>query len=263
MPEPHSADDPAPDLSQEELDSARQQLSAYRELIEEVPKIYERKFRERLEPIQARNQELLEEGRVLEEQLASRLPPGGVPPAPEALPPSRAQAPVQLPFHGARWRWLAFGSLAAFLLLGGGLLYNQREPRTAQAPPTRTSPRFANPPTQALPAKAAPINQRESPRPGELLLKTRGLSWLEVRSLADTTLFMGNLQGTKRFPLERGLRISAGRPDLVTVQRHGEPAKTLGGIREIGWHSFAPLPFAPLPSSEPQAPLPKQQSPNP
>jgi hypothetical protein len=64
---------------------------------------------------------------------------------------------------------------------------------------------------------------------------------MEVRSLADTTLFLGTLQGSRTFPLGQGLRISAGRPDLVTVQLHGEPARILGGIREIGWHTFPPM----------------------
>jgi hypothetical protein len=245
MPEPPSADDDHPgEASQEELEAARQQLSAYRELIEEVPEIYEQRFRERLEPIQAHNQQLIEEGRLLEEKLALLPPSRGGAPVPGGLPPARERTPSHLPSRWARRQWLAFGSMAAFLLLGSGLLHVLRPPRTTDAPRITLTPPVANQPPKTLPARAAPVAEPENPAPGELLLKTRGLSWMEVRTLNDTTLFMGNLQGARSFPLDRGLRISAGRPDLVMVQRHAEPAKTLGGIREIGWHTFAPMPPA-------------------
>lgn len=219
-----------------ELDAARRQLSAYRDLIEEVPQIYERKFRERLEPIHARNRQLLEEGRRLEEQLARMPLPTSDIPVPAALPatggPERPPIPFGRPWH----RWLAIGSLGAALLLGYGAFHSLRQPRTAQAP--ATTPRPASPPAGTRAGGAA--SEQASPMPGELRLKTRGLSWMEVRNFADTTLFIGNLQGARSFSLERGLRISAGRPDLVMVQRHGEPARPLGGILEIGWHTFAP-----------------------
>jgi hypothetical protein len=67
-----------------------------------------------------------------------------------------------------------------------------------------------------------------------------GLSWVEVRNLEGERVFVGELRGERRFPLGRGLRLSAGRPDLVTVETGGRPARILGEIDEIGWQTFLP-----------------------
>jgi len=237
MPEPPSADDQSREVSHEELDVTKQQLSTYRELIEEVPALYERKFRERLQPILERNQQLIEEGRLLDQQVTSALPPGGDAPVHGALPPTRDRQPEPPNARRSGKWWFVFGSLAALLLLGGGLLLRTiRQPRPVQPPGV------ASPPPKPRPVAPTAKVQRATPAPGELLLKTSGISWLEVRTLSGSTLFLGTLQGTRTFPLGQGLRISAGRPDLVTVQAHGEAAKILGGIREIGWHAFPPKP---------------------
>lgn len=258
MPEMSSSEDEhRREVSQEELDAARHQLLAYRELIEEVPQIYEQKFRERLEPIHAHNQQLLEEGRLLEEELARVPPPKGGAPVPRVLPPVQEQKRFQPPSPRARRPWLVLGSLAAFLLASGGLLQVLRQSRSALAPPTTRTPPVAKAPAKVLPAGEAPVAEPARAAPGELRLKTLGLSWMEVRTLSGTTLFMGNLQGERSFPLGRGLRISAGRPDLVTVERHSEPARTLGGIREIGWHTFEPTTPAVERASKRERPKPR------
>ena len=235
MPEPPAADDHAGEVSPEELNATKQQLSSYQELIEEIPQLYERKFRERLQPILERNEQLIEEGRRLEEQVANILPPESVVPVRGILPPSRPPNPATpLPPRRRRW-WLAFGSLAALLVAGGGFLHTTRQPPRAQPQ------RIPSPAAKTRPGTPASTTQRVTPAPGELLLKTKGISWMEVRTLTGATLFIGTLQGSHTFPLGQGLRISAGRPDLVTVEAHGESARILGGIREIGWHTFPPM----------------------
>jgi hypothetical protein len=258
MPEMRSSEDEhRGEISQEELDAARHQLSAYRELMEEVPRIYEQKFRERLEPLHAHNQQLLEEGRLLEEELARMPPPRGDAPVPGALPPAQERERSQPPSPRARRPWLVFGSLAALLLVGGGFLQVLRQSRSTLAPPTTRTRPVAKAPAKVLPAGEAPVAEPARATPGELRLKTRGVSWMEVRTLSGTTLLMGNLQGERSFPLDRGLRISAGRPDLVTVERHSEPARTLGGIREIGWHTFEPTTPAEERASKRERPQPR------
>lgn len=80
-----------------------------------------------------------------------------------------------------------------------------------------------------------------------LLLAARGLSWVEVTTLEGSTLFRGNLQGQKRFPLGSGLRVLAGRPDLVSVQVGTGAARVLGPIDAVVWRRFSPDPTAPAP----------------
>jgi cytoskeletal protein RodZ len=77
--------------------------------------------------------------------------------------------------------------------------------------------------------------------PDQLLLRSAGPSWLEVRDTAGGTLFRGTFTGEKRFPLGRGLRVLAGRPDLVTAAIGGAEARPLGRIDQVEWRSFTPV----------------------
>ncbi len=72
-----------------------------------------------------------------------------------------------------------------------------------------------------------------------LLLQARQPSWLEVRSQAgDAVLFRGTLVGERRFALAQGLRVLAGRPDLVMVTRGGGAPQVLGPISAVRWINF-------------------------
>jgi cytoskeletal protein RodZ len=82
----------------------------------------------------------------------------------------------------------------------------------------------------------------------ELVLRALQPSWLEVRSAQGDVLFRGTLQGERRFPLNRELRVLAGRPDLVTASAPGQRGQVLGPIEAVRWQSFRP--------SVPQAPAP-------
>jgi hypothetical protein len=70
---------------------------------------------------------------------------------------------------------------------------------------------------------------------GQLLLQSSGPSWVEVRGLDGETLYGAILQGQVLLPLGRGVKVLAGRPDLVRVSVAGERPKVLGRIDQIAW----------------------------
>ena len=73
---------------------------------------------------------------------------------------------------------------------------------------------------------------------GQLRLQSSGPSWVEVRSLEGQTLYAAILQGQVQLPLGRGVKVLAGRPDLVRVSVAGERPKVLGRINRIEWVVF-------------------------
>ena len=87
--------------------------------------------------------------------------------------------------------------------------------------------------------------------PGVLLLRSDEPSWLEVRNGSGQVLFSGMLEKEARFRLGEGLRVLAGRPDLVTAAVGGEAPRRLGRISEVGWQDFAPSPPVPAPTPAP------------
>lgn len=94
---------------------------------------------------------------------------------------------------------------------------------------------------------AAPVPEAPASAAGTLRLSARGRSWLEVTSPQGQTLFSGIFEGEKTFPLGSGLRVLAGRPDLVTVQVGDGPAKVMGPITQVQWRRFGPAATAPAP----------------
>jgi cytoskeleton protein RodZ len=89
-----------------------------------------------------------------------------------------------------------------------------------------------------------------------LNLRAAEASWLEVRSGSGEVLFRGFFHGVRRFPLQAGLRLLAGRPDLIEVSGASQPARKLGPISAVVWYSFpAPMPSPPASASS-QPPQP-------
>jgi hypothetical protein len=75
------------------------------------------------------------------------------------------------------------------------------------------------------------------------MLRSIQPSWIEVRKERGELLFRGVLEGERRFPLDGGLLVLAGRPDLVQAQLGSGPAKPLGRIDQVRWQQFkAPEP---------------------
>jgi cytoskeleton protein RodZ len=143
---------------------------------------------------------------------------------------------------------------------------------TAPAPATATAtvPAPATPSTTATAAAAGVPSAGTAAAAGatsaadELMLTTTGASWVEVRDAAGRSLFKGTLlQGEKRFPLGGGLRVMAGRPDLVSASVAGGPARVLGPISAVQWRGFSsssPDPISVAPGAT-VAPTPAAVSP--
>jgi len=157
-----------------------------------------------------------------------------VPPAPPAAAPTdRGRGPLLL------------AAAAALALAGGGLLL--RFGNTLTSPPLQpTAPLLQPSPTAE--GNAASTGNPSTGGGSELVLRALQPSWLEVRSAQGDVLFRGTLQGERRFPLNRELRVLAGRPDLVTASAPGQRGQVLGPIEAVRWRSFRP--------SVPQAPAP-------
>ena len=84
-------------------------------------------------------------------------------------------------------------------------------------------------------------------KPTTLTLQADEPSWLEVRDLQGRGVYVGELLGSRRFPLAGGLQVLAGRPDLVRVQVGAEPVRVLGRVDQVMWQTF-PAPGAEAPN---------------
>ena len=144
--------------------------------------------------------------------------------------------------------------LTAGLAVAGALAIGQAAQRwqsspkpPAPAPVVAPRPKPAAPPTSAAkPPATAPV----VPAAGaaELVLRTPEPSWVEVQDSAGKRLFEGTLSGEKRFPLGQGLKVMAGRPDLVTAAVGAKPPRPLGTIQTIDWQVFSPEVTLPAPA---------------
>ncbi|MFN7899102.1 MAG: RodZ domain-containing protein [Synechococcaceae cyanobacterium] len=147
---------------------------------------------------------------------------------------------------------LALPALALALTLGLGRRGPQPQPTTSSAPsptanaagPSPTNkpvmPWQGNPTDTALPSSRASTVGVPSAKasPASLQLQANEASWLEVRNGRGEVLFQGSFQGERRFPLQGGLRLLPGRPDLIAVASEGQPARKLGPIYAVVWYSF-------------------------
>ena len=264
MPESSDAERIHHDALLEELEAARQKRDRYQALLKDLPEVFEAKFRERIRPAQQRNEQMLEEGLALRDQIRRALPQapsaGALPPAPPpiaAAHPSAAYAsesssetptPASRAALLRRWRptWLgeAAGSgldgairipggssRAAFLVAGlalAGLAISALLPRSNPPRPTTTSP-----------TSAAPAPQETSPRSGgtsgTLLLSSKGPSWVEVQTAAGLSLYAGLLEGQQTFALKEDLRIRSGRADLIRIRVGDAAERSLGAVDMIEW----------------------------
>ena len=177
--------------------------------------------------------------------------------------PARARAPERAGSRPPGPLLAGAALLLSTTAVGLGLLW-QRSPwapgNTGQV--NSSAPKASSAPTTA-PAipPSAPVAKAPAPAgPALLVLRSQEPSWLEVRDSQGATLFEGTLQGEKRFPLGQGLRVMAGRPDLVRAAVDGQEPRVLGPINQVIWRSFSVTPqraeaAAPAPDS-PKAPAP-------
>ena len=272
MPESSDADRIHHDALLEELEAARQKRDRYQALLKDLPEVFEAKFRERIRPVQQRNEQLLEEGMALREQIrrALRQAPsaGALPPAPPPIAaaplsttdPSKSGSETPTPASRAallrRWRpsWLGEGagsgldgairipgrsSRTAFLVAGlalAGLAISALLPRFTPPSPTTPSPPSAAP---APPATRG----RSGGTSGTLLLSSKGPSWVEVQTTAGKILFTGLLEGQQTFPLKQDLRIRSGRADLIRIRVGDAAERSMGAVDMLDWQVIpAPRP---------------------
>jgi len=255
MPDSPDADRLRHEMLEEELEAARRKRDSYQALLKDLPEVFEGKFRERIRPVQQRNEQLLEEGMALREQIRRALPQAGVGGS-ASLPPAAATgttadrdldpqevredagkrpeaAGVRQATEGLRSAGVA-GALAAGLALGLGGLLLATHPWSSRegSRPSAQVPR-SNPSPAAQPG-ATPVGVPS------ISLRTTGTSWVEVRSTEGVLLFSGELNGQRSFPLRSGLMVRSGRADLVRLRVNGKPERQLGPIDFFDWITFRP-----------------------
>ena len=231
----------------EELEAARNQLANYQSLLRDLPELYERKFEERLRPIRDQNRALSQEGAVLREQLDRALPaahqtkrqvlPAATDAPMAAQPRQTANTPV-VPRGRSRTLFPIGLAGAASLLLLATL-----GPRSSWMHHFNPSPPASVSLAPIQPKQPAPVSMAA---PGELILIASAPTWLEVHNADDQPLIAETFQGKRRIPLGQGLRLLAGRPDLITIQLPGTSPRRLGSIDAVGWQTIKPM--DPLPA---------------
>ncbi|MEX0587892.1 MAG: helix-turn-helix domain-containing protein [Cyanobium sp.] len=162
---------------------------------------------------------------------------GELSPRPPLQPPSATPSPASTAGAGLMQVLqtlgrpaLAAGILAAMVAGGsaGWQGWQRQQARQRQPAPSGQA-------TNSSPISAAGGSQ--------LLLRSSQPSWLEVKTASGKSLFRGSFQGERRFDLEGGLDVLAGRPDLVQAQMGSGTSQALGRIDQVRWRRFtAPAP---------------------
>lgn len=238
---------------------AQAELEQYQRLLNELPGIYEGKFRQKLRTVAQDVCHLLDERNDLQAQVSRALAQAqerqALPPAQEAelaqpaeawsevgslrfRTPSTVVESVQapriswptLPFpisRGRTWALSLAGGFGIALLLIFGLQF-QANRRTASRVGT-----------------VAPIERSRIPSStaATLSLGARGgPSWVLVERLGGGIVYEAILESgqNKDLPLGSGLKIRSGRPDLLYVGVGTSPSKRLGAVNDIDWFEFRP-----------------------
>jgi cytoskeleton protein RodZ len=142
------------------------------------------------------------------------------------------------------WLWVALLLLGAGSVAVAALMGRRPDQQQARSPSPAATTNQAVSSGQGRGAAAVP---GAPPRvaPEALVLQSSQPSWLEVRNAAGITLFRGTFTGEKRFPMGQGLKVLAGRPDLVTVTAGSQATRSLGRIDQVVWRTFRTTPAAP------------------
>jgi len=177
----------------------------------------------------------------------ARRPPAHPAQAGRAPTPARARAPERAGSRPAGPLLAGVALLLSTAAVGLGLLWHRSPSAPSSSGQVSSSAPQASsgattdagiPPSAAATKAPAPVG------PALLVLRSQEPSWLEVRDSQGATLFEGTLQGDKSFPLGQGLRVMAGRPDLVRAEVAGQEPRVLGPINQVIWRSFSATPSA-------------------
>lgn len=281
QPPPPDLGDGSLEFLEQELDRAKAELAEYQALISEIPSIYETKFRQQVHGLALEIRRLLEERRSLQEQLFAW---GEAQPLAEALPqPAEARPVRKTPRLLRRWRlrrrrrWsvvtgrlllhrrlplLATGTVMAVSLLVVGvdaLGRRARVSRGEQAPKPEHKAQARPQAKSATKPEAKPegVTTRQAERLAvgkqQLRLRAAGPCWVEVRTLSGKVVLSELIPkgGQRNLDLGRGLRVRAGRPDLLGVALSGQDYRPLNAINNLGWNTFEATQAAALPSPPP------------
>ena len=235
------------------------ELEHYQGLLNELPGIYEDKFRQKLRTVAQDVRHLLDERNALQAQVSRALAQAqerqALPPAQEAevAQPAEARSEVgslrfrtpstvvesvqgsriswpSLPFplpSGRLWVLSLAGGFGIALLLIFGLQF------------------LANRRTASRVGTVAPIERSRIPSSAAatLSLEARGgQSWVLVERLGGGIVYDAILEPgqSKDLPLGSGLKIRSGRPDLLYVGMGTPPSERLGGVDDVDWFEFRP-----------------------
>ena len=205
----------------------------------------------------------------LQVTLAPATPGKSTPTTPDSRPSSRTWR-AEPPKGGVVPPQALLAVLGLLLALGASQLawktwQRQRTTSAESRLPPPTPAALAQQPGSGTIAQPTP----QPPAVDQLILRSEQESWLEVQDIAGITVFQGTLKGVRSFPLGEGLRVMAGRPDLVSAEVAGQPSRVLGSIDQVIWRSFGPAGVkqaatpnasggatAPSSSASPMAPAP-------
>lgn len=238
---------------------AQAELEQYQGLLNDLPGIYEDKFRQKVRSVAEDIRHLLDERKALQEQVSRAL---AQPRAPEALPPVAADAPPPAPRRWADVRLPSFKSPSgdspsqrraplkplAFrfgipkgrqrgVVLGAGLvlaLLVLGLPQLLSRRSVLVVARTPAPPVGERPAAAIPASLRLQARGGQ--------SWVRVERLEGGKVLDAILEPgqSKELALGSGLKIRSGRPDLLYVAVGTVRPQPLGGVSDLDWYEFRP-----------------------
>lgn len=219
-----------------DLLEARTELAALHQLLVEIPQIFERKFQDRIAGNP--NPRIDEAGASRPHPPSPSGPPGppGSSGAGGVLSPAAAGSSSSL--QPIPWLRAAL-SLLLVAGAGGSVVLAARHglPRWMTLRPAPPAVQPSTGPSRPASA-AAPQNPASPPPSDSLTLTPRGISWVEVSTPGGRILFRDMLKVPRTFRLNGGLRVMAGRPDLVDVRLAGRPSRVLGTIDQVRWHRF-------------------------
>ncbi|MCP9782111.1 hypothetical protein KBY83_02100 [Cyanobium sp. WKJ7-Wakatipu] len=242
-----TADNTTIEELERQVAEAQAELEKYQCLLNELPGIYEDKFRQKVRSAAEDIRQLLDERKSLQEQVSLGLLH---PRAPEALPPAaavsltpvrRSWSYLRLPLFQSPYAanpsfglpnrlqlGVLFGAGVALVLMVLGLPYLLNR---------RSLPLGGSP--------TVPFSRERSPLPtaASLRLEARGgQSWVQVERLGGGIVYDAILESgqNKNLPLGSGLKIRSGRPDLLYVGVGMLPFVRLGAVDDLDWFEFRP-----------------------
>lgn len=212
------------------------ELEEYQRLLNELPGIYEGKFRQKLRSVAQEIRQLLDERKALQRQVGQALAETRQPNLLSASGaaaefPDHPKAQIWTKLHIPRsmflpkLRLMGLCAAAALGLVGVALVITSLFSSSPLAPRGGASIRSSQSPKAPTGSTTIQLQARG------------GESWVLVEDLKGRQVFGGILQpgAPKRFPLAQGLRLRSGRADLLFVVVGDAVPKPLGEIGDLDW----------------------------